>query len=406
MTNGSLSGRRAWGMRIALVALVMCMLPHAAAAPTATVQGTDDHDTVWRVGNLGDRLALLENQAQAGQYDLFKANCRHMDDSLFTIKNRLGQIPGGDQVKIFISHSPVAASRAALEEKKQQQTALIDTGKQYNQAIGEIDQQLAAGVNRFTIHWLTALFTQLKSATGLPALYEIPTEFWDWYNSSKQAGQDLTNDMNTMQKLSGLREALRTKQREVLDQAQKVTDEVRAEEPKIAELETAFNSVIAKYPFVVVGTAPPDQPQQTLEVSICFLVDCSGSMDGGKLDAARAAVRSSVGRTDDGKTEWALLGFGACSLWEEQGFTQSAADLTAAVDGLGAGGDTPLTFAMYKAIAYTANEGRGRTRRLIVLCDGQDNCDERGSVTQEEAMEGLRTITRDVPAAATGGMQP
>ena len=211
MTNGSLSGRRAWGTFIALAALVICTLPHAAAAPTATLQGTDDHDTAWRVGNLSDRLALLENQAQAGQHDLFKANCRHMDDSLFTIKNRLGQIPGGDQAKIFISHSPAAASRAALEQKQQQQQALINTGTQYNQAIGELDQQLAAGVNRFTIHWLTALFTQLKPATGLPKLYELPKEFWDWYESSKQAGQDLTNDMNTVQKLSGLREALRTK---------------------------------------------------------------------------------------------------------------------------------------------------------------------------------------------------
>ncbi len=406
MTNGSLSGRRAWGMCIALAALVTCTLPHAAAAPTATLQGTDDHDTVWRVGNLGDRLALLENQAQAGQHDLFKANCRHMDDSLFTIKNRLGQIPGGDQARIFISHSPVAASRAALEQKQQERQALIDAGVQYNQAIGEIDRQLAASTNRFTIHWLTALFGQLKPVTGLPKLYELPKEFWDWYNSSKQAGQDLTNDVNTMQKLSGLREALRVKQREVLDEAQKVTDEVQAEEPKIVELETAFASVIAKYPFVVVGTAPPNQPQQTPEVSICFLVDCSGSMDGGKLDAARAAVRSSVARTDDGKTEWALLGFGGCSFWEEQGFTQSAADLAAAADGLRASGDTPLTFSMYKAITYTANEGRGRTRRLIVLCDGQDNCDERGSVTQEEAMDGLRTITRNVPAPAAGGMQP
>ncbi|MBD3293200.1 MAG: VWA domain-containing protein [Armatimonadia bacterium] len=398
----SQAGGAAWP-RIALAAIIICSLAEVGfAAPTATLQGTDDHDTAWRVGNLGDRLALLENQAQAGQHDLFKANCRHMDDTFFTIKNRLTQVPDGDQVKIFISHSPVAAARAALDDKKQQKQALIDTGVQYNQAIGEIDQKIAAGVNKFQLDWLKALFTQLKPATGLPKVYEIPTEFWDWYQDSAQQGQDLTNDLNTVQKLSKLRDALREKQREVLDRAQAVTAEVDAEEPKVAELEQAFDTVVAKYPFVVVGNAPATQPQQAPELSICFLVDCSGSMDGGKIEAARAAIRSSVGGTDDGKTEWALLGFGACNLWEEIGFTQTAADLTAAADGLSTGGDTPLTFSMYKALTYVASEGQGRTRRLIILCDGQDNCSERGSTSQEDAMAGLRTIVRDVP----GGTQP
>jgi Mg-chelatase subunit ChlD len=160
--------------------------------------------------------------------------------------------------------------------------------------------------------------------------------------------------------------------------------------------------VVAKYGFVVVGSAPPQQTTQPPELSIVFLVDCSGSMAGDKLDAARAAIRSSVGRTDDGKTEWALLGFGSCSFWEEIGFTQTAADVTAAADALSAGGDTPLTFSTYKAITYIARNGRGQARRLIVLCDGQDNCEERGSTTQEDAMDGLRTIVRDVP----GGTQP
>lgn len=390
-------------LRTAVLAIITCVIAQVAlAAPTATLQGTDDHDTAWRVGNLGDRLALLERQAQAGQHDLFNANCRHMDDTFFTIKNRLTQVPGGDGVKIFISHSPVASMRAELEDKKQQKQALIDTGVQYNHAIGELDQKIAAGVDKFHLDWLKALFTQLKPAIGLPKVYEIPKEFWDWYQASEQQGQDLANDLNTVQRLSNLREALRQKQREVLDRAQAVTAEIEAEEPKVAELETAFNTVVAKYPFVVVGDAPATQPQQAPELSICFLVDCSGSMDGSKIEAARAAIRSSVSRTDDGKTEWALLGFGRCNLWEEIGFTQASMEVTAAADGLSTGGDTPLTFAMYKALTYLSNEGQGRTRRLIILCDGQDNCSERGSTTQEDAMAGLKTIVRDVP----GGTQP
>lgn len=385
-------------LRIALVAAALCVVAHAVvAAPTATLQGTDDQDTRWRVGNLSDRLALLQTQAQAGQHDLFKANCSHMDDSLFTIQNRLAQIPGGDQVRIVISESPVASMRAALEQKKQQKQALIDTGKQYNLAIGDIDQKIAAGVTKFQIVWLKALFGQLKPAIGLPKLYEIPTEFLDWYKESEQAGQDLTNSAQTVQRLNGLREALRERQRQALDEAHRLDGEINNDEPTVSELETAFNSVIAKYPFVVIGDAPPASPAQAPELSIGFLVDCSGSMDGSKLEAARAAIRSSVARTDDGKTEWALLGFGSCNFWEEIGFTQSAADITAAVDGLSTGGDTPLTYSMYKAITYVTQNGRGQTRRLIILCDGQDNCSERGSTTQEEAMMGLQTIVREVP---------
>lgn len=382
--------------------LLMCLLPLAAiAAPVATLQGTDDHDTAWRVGNLSDRLALLENQARAGQYDLFKANCGHMDDSLFTIGNRLTQIPNGDQVKIIISGSPVAGLRAELEQKKQTQQGLMDTSRQYLQAISSIDQQIAAGVDRFHLDWLKALFGQLKPALGVPQWYEVPKEFWDWYQESEQAGQDLANDLNNVQKLSNLRDALRERWRKAMDEAQQLQAEVDAQEPNVAELETAFNSVIAKYPFVVIGAAPPVQPQQMPELSIAFLVDCSGSMDGAKLEAARAAIRASIARTDDGKTEWALLGFGSCNFWEESGFTQSAPEITAAADGLSTGGDTPLTFSMYKALTYVANEGQGRTRRLIILCDGQDNCEERGAVAQEQAMDGLRTIVRDVP----GGTQ-
>ena len=390
--------RRLRWARSATVAFTLCLVAHLAlAAPTATLQGTDDHDTQWRVQQLGNRLALLESQAQAGQHDLFKANCANMDDTFFTIKTRLDQLPNGDQVKIIISHSPAAAARQELEQKKQQKQALIDTGKKYNHAIGEIDQKIAAGVNSYQLTWLKTLFGQLKHATGVPAVYEVPKEFWDWYKESEQAGQDLANDLNTVQKLNDLRDALRERQRTALDEAQQLDQAIAVEEPKVGELETAFNSVVAKYPFVVVGAAPPTQTQQAPELSICFLVDCSGSMDGSKIEAARAAIRSSVGRTDDGRTEWALLGFGSCNLWEEIGFTQTAADVTAAAAGISTGGDTPLTFSMYKALTYVAGEGQGRTRRLIILCDGQDNCEERGSTTQEDAMSGLRTIVKEVP---------
>ncbi|MGI5818178.1 MAG: vWA domain-containing protein [Armatimonadota bacterium] len=406
--QGGEGARRARSVLIVAAALALCALSQAAlAAPTATLQGTDDHDTQWRVGNLADRLRLMEQQATAGQDLLFMSNCRHMDDSLFTIRNRLAQLPDGDQVRVVISHSPAAAARAALDQKQTERDALVATGVQYNNAIAELDRQLASGVRTFQLNWLKALFGQLKPAIGLPKVYEIPTEFWNWYKEAEQAGQILTENVQTINNLSQLRDILRQRQREVLDRAHEIIAEIDAEQPRVTELENAFDSVIAKYPFVIVGDAPPVQAQQAPEVSICFLVDVSGSMAGRKLADAREAVRASVARTDDGKTEWALVAFGGCRVHEVIGFTQSATAITDAVAGLSANGDTPMTYAMYKAAAYVAKEGRGtRSRRMIVLCDGQDNCSERNSVTQEEAMEGLRTIIREIPVPAAGGIRP
>jgi len=141
-------------------------------------------------------------------------------------------------------------------------------------------------------------------------------------------------------------------------------------------------------------------------LSIVFLVDCSGSMGGDKIAGARAAVKSSVAQTNDGRTEWAVLGFGACSCWEECGFTQLPGVAAAADDGLSTGGDTPLTYSMYVALRYLTDNGRGQTGRLIILCDGQDNCPERGSTTQEKAMAGLKTIVRGVQMPQNTGGNP
>lgn len=147
--------------------------------------------------------------------------------------------------------------------------------------------------------------------------------------------------------------------------------------------------------------AEPAVPGQ-VNLSIAFLVDCSGSMAGEKIVAAKQAVAASVQRTNDGQTEWAVLGFGSCRVWEEAGFTQDAQAVIAAANQLSTGGDTPLTFSMYKAISYLSKRARGAMGRLIILCDGQDNCSERHSVTQPEAMAGLRTLIRTVTPVGAG----
>lgn len=154
------------------------------------------------------------------------------------------------------------------------------------------------------------------------------------------------------------------------------------------------------------GTFGQQGAPAQVQRSIVFLVDCSGSMGGQKLQDAKAAVKAAVRDTDDGKTQWALLGYGGHDVWEEVGFTTDVSVVERAVNGLTAGGDTPLTYALYKAIAYARKNGRTPQGRVVVLCDGQDNCPQRKSVSQEEAMDRLQKILRDVRGPVTNPQQP
>ena len=130
-----------------------------------------------------------------------------------------------------------------------------------------------------------------------------------------------------------------------------------------------------------------------VELSILFLVDCSGSMSGSKIENARQAVINSVSQTNDGKTEWALLGFGgSCTCWQVVPFTTNAAEIQQAAQSLNADGGTPLTYSIYKATAYLVKNGRAPRGRLVVLCDGENNCSERQGGGSSEAAAGLRTI--------------
>lgn len=130
-----------------------------------------------------------------------------------------------------------------------------------------------------------------------------------------------------------------------------------------------------------------------VDLSILFLVDCSGSMSGNKIENARQAVINSVGQTNDGKTEWALLGFGgSCTCWQVVPFTTNPAEIQQAAQSLSADGGTPLTYAIYKATTYLAKNGHASRGRLVVLCDGENNCGERQGGGRTEAAAGLRTI--------------
>lgn len=139
------------------------------------------------------------------------------------------------------------------------------------------------------------------------------------------------------------------------------------------------------------------------ELSILFLVDTSGSMAGSKIEAARAAVKRTVDRTNDGKTEWALVRFGGCNVSVICRFTMEAEKIKQAADLLQAGGDTPFVYAREKSLSYLVRNGRGKIGRLVILCDGQDNCPEHGGITQPEASAQLQKLMQQVKTMPLGG---
>jgi hypothetical protein len=137
------------------------------------------------------------------------------------------------------------------------------------------------------------------------------------------------------------------------------------------------------------------------ELSILFLVDCSGSMAGAKLEAAKEAVRAAVQATNDGKTQWSVMHFGNCSVSWPRKFFMNPASIDKCLARLTADGDTPLTYARAVALAECAKYGGTPKGRVVILCDGQDNCTEHGSKSAAEAETSLRALlppqSLDVP---------
>jgi hypothetical protein len=114
-----------------------------------------------------------------------------------------------------------------------------------------------------------------------------------------------------------------------------------------------------------------------LQRSVLFLVDTSGSMGGAKIMEARKAVADLIAKSAaeaPGEEEWAILGFSNHNVFEIQPFTQDAEAARAAANTLAANGDTPLRYGQAKATVYLLKNAKATEGRLIILCDGDDNC--------------------------------
>jgi len=122
-------------------------------------------------------------------------------------------------------------------------------------------------------------------------------------------------------------------------------------------------------------TVNPDQPMR-----VVLVLDISGSMQGAPLEHAKTAAKRFIARLGP-QDQVALIAFaGHVNLEDpfprldptrEHGFTADKDALYRVIDGLEAGGATPLYDAVYKAVRLAAQQPPGN-RAVLLMTDGRD----------------------------------
>lgn len=114
---------------------------------------------------------------------------------------------------------------------------------------------------------------------------------------------------------------------------------------------------------------------QNINTTVMLVLDTSGSMSGQKLadakKAAKAAINSMAPDIEIGIMSYS----GSCSSkFPILPFTVDRNNLFSSIDTLSAEGGTPMTPAIYQAAKAIQAKGHGSTGKIILLCDGQNDC--------------------------------
>jgi VWFA-related protein len=107
-------------------------------------------------------------------------------------------------------------------------------------------------------------------------------------------------------------------------------------------------------------------------LSAALVVDCSGSMTGSPIAAAKSAAQSFVGNMDGIADEAALFGF-STTVTLLQSMTSNKVMLNSTINALGGGGSTALWDAVYAAIQHLAVNATNPNKVVVLLSDGGDN---------------------------------
>lgn len=121
-----------------------------------------------------------------------------------------------------------------------------------------------------------------------------------------------------------------------------------------------------------------EQELKPVENSLVLLIDCSGSMQGDKIENAKATAQGEVGKMDE-NSEVAVIIFSGCGNVKVMApFTitteANKQSLISAISGISAGGATPLAEAIGFAGGYLRGKSRGKNLNLIILSDGEETC--------------------------------
>jgi hypothetical protein len=167
----------------------------------------------------------------------------------------------------------------------------------------------------------------------------------------------------------------------------------------------SIGDFIAMGEWMTFDIPPGSAVEKPIGLSVVFLMDGSGSMRGNKLSEAKAAIRQTVAANlqPDSGAEMALLVFAGCgSCRVVQGFTNSPGAILAKLDGVGAGGDTPIEYSLYKARDYLRKRGTeikagdphsNWKGKIILLSDGGESCNG-------DPVEAAKTIHTSTSAVA------
>ncbi|MGH8870851.1 MAG: type II secretion system F family protein [Acidimicrobiia bacterium] len=121
--------------------------------------------------------------------------------------------------------------------------------------------------------------------------------------------------------------------------------------------------------------------ESSVPVGVVLVIDTSGSMQGGPMEAAKAAAKSFVAqkRPED---SIALVSFADTAV-VQTGFTTNAADLNSRIDALVADGETAFNDGVILGLSVFDDAQENLLPNMIVLSDGDDTVSQ---ATPEEAI--------------------
>lgn len=128
--------------------------------------------------------------------------------------------------------------------------------------------------------------------------------------------------------------------------------------------------------------------------SLLMLIDTSGSMKGNRLSEAKKAANELVAKSLSNNTEVAVLSFsGDCGspISLQHPFSLNAASLQSFINGLIAGGGTPMSAAVEYANVYMSNNQskQSSNQMVLLLADGDDNCNIMSPVVEALKQDGI-----------------